>query len=54
MKKILVFIVMLGLDIDPEKAAAVYEERSKKFIAGNEYLKQQKYQEARAAFEAHL
>src|SRR5574342_404630 len=54
MKKILVLIVMLGLDVDPEKAAAVYDERSKKFGAGHEYLKQQKYQEARTAFEAHL
>ena len=54
MKKILVFIVMLGLDLDPEKAAAVYEERSKKFVASHEYLKQQKYQEARAALEADL
>ena len=54
MKKILVLIVMLGLDVDPEKAAAVYDERSKKFVAGHEYLKQQKYQEARAAFEAYL
>jgi formylglycine-generating enzyme required for sulfatase activity len=54
MKKIMVLIVMLGLDVDPEKAAAVYDERSKKFIAGQEYLKQQKYQEARVAFEAHI
>src|SRR5512147_1686308 len=54
MKKILVFIVMLGLDVDPEKAAAVYDERSKKFPAGYEFLKQHKYQEARTAFEADL
>src|SRR5205085_3866895 len=54
MGKILLFIVMLGLDLDPEKATASYDERSKKFGAGHEYLKQQKYQEARAAFEAHL
>src|SRR4029079_16367292 len=54
MKQILVVIVMLGLAVDPEKAAAVYDERSKKFIAGQEYLKQQKYQEARVAFEAHI
>jgi len=54
MKKILVFIVMLGLDVDPEKAAALYDERSKKFVAGNEYLKQHKYQEARTAFEADV
>src|SRR5262245_38532820 len=54
MKKILVFIVMLGLDVDPEKAAALYDERSKKFVAGNEHLKQHKYQEARTAFEADV
>ena len=53
-KKILTLVVMLGLDVDPEKAAALYDERSKKFVAGHEYLKQQKYQEARAAFEAGL
>ena len=45
---------MLGLDLDPDEAAALSDERSKKFGAGHEYLKQQKYQEARAAFEAHL
>jgi formylglycine-generating enzyme required for sulfatase activity len=54
MKKILVLIVMLGLNVDSEQAAAVADERSKKFGAGHEYLKQQKYQEARAAFEADL
>jgi len=54
MKKILLFLVMLGLDIDPEKAAAVSNERSMKFGVGYEYLKQHKYQEARAAFEADL
>jgi tetratricopeptide (TPR) repeat protein len=54
MKKILVLIVMLGLDVDAEKAVAVADERSKMFVAGHQYLKQQKYQEARVAFEAHL
>jgi formylglycine-generating enzyme required for sulfatase activity len=55
MKKILVLlIVMLGLDVDAEKAVAVADERSKMLVAGHEYLKQQQYQEARAAFEAHL
>jgi len=54
MKKILLFIVMLGLDVDPEKAAALYDERNKKFVAGYEFLQQHKYQEARAAFEASL
>jgi len=52
MKKILLFLVMLGLDIDPEKA--VSDERSMKFGVGYQYLKQHKYQEARAAFEADL
>ena len=54
MRKILALVVMLGLDVDPEKAMALSDEQSKKLAAGHEYLKQQKYQEARAAFEADL
>ena len=54
MRKILALVVMLGLDVDPEKAMALSDEQSKKLVAGHEYLKHQKYQEARAAFEADL
>ena len=54
MKKILLFVVMLGLDIDPEKASALSDERNKKFVTGTDLLKQNRYQEARAAFEASL
>ena len=54
MKKILALVVMLGLDVDPERAMAFSDEQSKKLVVGHEYLKQQKYQEARTAFEAGL
>jgi formylglycine-generating enzyme required for sulfatase activity len=54
MRKILALVVVLGLDVDPTMAAALFDERAKKFTAGYEFLKQQKYQEARAAFEAGL
>jgi hypothetical protein len=36
MKKILTLIVMLGLDVDPEKAMALSDERSKKVGAGHD------------------
>jgi formylglycine-generating enzyme required for sulfatase activity len=54
MRKILALVVMLGLDVDPTMAAALFDERAKKFTAGYEFLKQQKFQEARTAFEAGL
>jgi formylglycine-generating enzyme required for sulfatase activity len=54
MRKILDLIVVLGLDVDPTMAAALFDDRAKKFTAGYEFLKQQKYQEARTAFEAGL
>jgi formylglycine-generating enzyme required for sulfatase activity len=54
MRKILALVVVLALDADPTKAAALFDERAKKFNAGYEFLKQQKYQEARTAFEAGL
>ena len=54
MKKILVLVAMLGLDADPTKAEALLGAPTKKSISGYEFLKQQKYQEARAAFEADL
>ena len=54
MRTILLLVAMLGLDADPAMAAALFDERAKKFAAGYEFLKQQKYQEARMAFEAGL
>jgi len=54
MKMILAFVAVLALDADPTLAAALFDERAKKFTAGYEFLKQQKYQEARTAFEAGL
>ena len=54
MRKILALVVVLGLDVDPTMATALFDERAKKFTAGYEFLKQQKYQEARTAFEAGL
>jgi formylglycine-generating enzyme required for sulfatase activity len=54
MRKILALVVVLGLDVDPTMAAALFDERAKKFTAGYDFLKQQKYQEARAAFEVGL
>jgi hypothetical protein len=54
MRKILALVVVLGLDADPTMSAALFDERAKKFTAGYEFLNQQKYQEARTAFEASL
>ncbi len=54
MRKILVLVAMLAFDADSSMAAALFDDRAKKFTAGYEFLKQQKYQEARAAFEAGL
>ena len=54
MRRILVLVALLGLDADPTMAASLFDERAKKFIAGYEFLKQHKYQEARTAFEAGL
>jgi formylglycine-generating enzyme required for sulfatase activity len=54
MRTILVLVALLALDVDPTLAAALFDERAKKFSAGYEFLKQQKYQEARTAFEAGL
>ena len=54
MRKILALVVVLGLDADPTMSAALFDERAKKFTAGYEFLKQEKYQEARTAFEAGL
>ena len=54
MRKILALVVLLGLDVDPAMAEALFDERAKKFTAGYNFLKQHKYQEARTAFEAGL
>ncbi len=54
MRKILALVAMLALDADSTMAAALFDERAKKFTAGYEFLKQQKYQEARTAYEAGL
>ena len=54
MRKILALVLLLGFDVDLTMAAAHFDERAKKFTAGYEFLNQQKYQEARTAFEAGL
>ena len=56
MRKILVLVamLMLGLGTDLTMAAASAEERTKKFAIGFDFLQQNKYQEARAAYEAGL
>ncbi|MEO8341348.1 MAG: SUMF1/EgtB/PvdO family nonheme iron enzyme [Nitrospirota bacterium] len=54
MRKILALVALLGLDADPTMAAALFDERAKKFAAGYEFLNQHKYQEARTAFEVGL
>jgi len=54
MKTIIVFIALLGLGTDLTMAAAPAEERTKKFAIGFEFLQQNKYQEARAAYETGL
>ena len=54
MRKILVLVALLGLDADPTMSAALFDERAKKFASGYDFLNQQKYQEARTAFEAGL
>ena len=54
MKTILALVAVLALDANSSLAAALFDERAKKFSAGYEFLKQQKYQEARVAFETGL
>ena len=54
MRNFLALVLTLGFGVDADKATARSDERSKKVVAGHEYLKQQKYQEARAAFEVGL
>lgn len=54
MRKILALVAVLALDADSTLAAALFDERAKKFSAGYEFLKHHQYQEARTAFEAGL
>jgi formylglycine-generating enzyme required for sulfatase activity len=54
MRKILLFVALLGLDAYSTMAAVSVDTGSKKFAAGYDFLKQQKYQEARTAFEANV
>jgi formylglycine-generating enzyme required for sulfatase activity len=54
MRKIFALVVVLALDVDPTKAAALYDDRTKKFGAGQDFLKQHKYHEARTVFEADV
>ena len=54
MRTILVLVALLGLDAYSAMAAAPVDESAKKFAAGYKFLQQQKYQEARTAYEAGL
>ncbi len=54
MRQVLALVALLGLDADAAVAAAVADDRTKKFAGGYDFLKQQKYHEARTAFEAAL
>ena len=54
MTKILLLVALLGLDAELTIAGTLSDERAKKFAAGYEFLKQQKYQEARTVFEAYV
>ena len=54
MRKILALVALLLLDTHQTVAAAPGDQSAKKFTTGYELLKQQKYQEARKAFEANV
>ncbi len=54
MRIILLFVAWLWLDTYSMVAAAPGDQDAKKFTTGYELLKQQKYQEARTAFEASV
>jgi formylglycine-generating enzyme required for sulfatase activity len=54
MKKALLLFALCGLGTDLTLAAAPVDQGSKKFAAGYDFLKQQRYQEARTAYEAGL
>ena len=54
MRQILLLVALLGLDAYSTMALASADQSAKKFSAGYDFLKQHKYPEARAAFEAGL
>jgi tetratricopeptide (TPR) repeat protein len=54
MRMMLVLVAMLGLAAHPTMAATPIDKGAQEFATGYDFLKQQKYQEARAAFEASL
>ena len=54
MRAILAFVALIGLDVHHTMAAESVDEAAKKFSTGYGFLKQQKYQEARTAYEAGL
>ena len=54
MKNILPLIALLWLEADPTMAAALSDDRAKKFTPGGEFLNQHKYQEAPKVDDASL
>ncbi|THJ17151.1 MAG: tetratricopeptide repeat protein, partial [Nitrospira sp. CG24E] len=54
MKKTLLLALLLGLDVSQTMAEAPVDKGAKKTPSGYDFLSQQKYQEARTAFEADL
>ncbi len=54
MRTILVLVAMIDLAAHPTMAAAPVDKGAQEFATGYDFLIQQKYQEARAAFEASL
>ena len=54
MKNILPLIALLWLEADPTMAAALSDDRAKKFTPGGEFLNQHKYQEAPKVVETGL
>ena len=54
MRKVLVLVALLWLDANSTLATAPADESAEKFATGYNFLKQQKYQEARTAYETGL
>jgi formylglycine-generating enzyme required for sulfatase activity len=54
MRQVLLLVALLGLDAYSTMALASADQSAKIFSAGYDFLKQQKYQEARAAYEEGL
>ncbi|NWF72722.1 MAG: SUMF1/EgtB/PvdO family nonheme iron enzyme [Nitrospirae bacterium] len=54
MKKALLLVILLGLDVNTTMAGVPADKGAKKPSTGNDFLNQQKYQEARTAFEVDL